>query len=104
MPTVRGTLTAGQAILLGVAVVGCATAATITGHLSGAELVSILTMVGGGTAGVVGAHVGASQVSAAWGATTQTAPGAPAPSSTGGPSVPPPPVGAQVIGAPGALR
>ena len=82
-------LTAGQAVALGVVVVGCATAATITGHLPGSDLLAILTAVGGGTAGVVGAHVGASQVSAALGSPAQPAPAPPT-------SIPAPGVGATV--------
>lgn len=49
-----------QALILGVVVVGCATAATITGHLTGNDLLTVFTTVGIGGAVVAGAHVGGS--------------------------------------------
>lgn len=53
-----------QAMIIGVVIVGCATAATITGHLTGEQLLATCTLVGGGAVGVTGAHVGANAATA----------------------------------------
>jgi hypothetical protein len=59
MNFIRNAANASQAIILGVVIVGCATATTITGHLTGSDLLVVLGVASGVTGGVTGAHVGA---------------------------------------------
>ena len=98
MNFLRTTLTTGQALVLGVVIVGCATAATITGHLTGTELLTALGLVGGGAAGVTGAHVGATNtVNALTGSTglisaAQSGTAQPGPAAVASPPAGPAPV------------
>lgn len=54
-----------QALLLAVVVVGCATGACITGHISGTEYLGVLAGVGFGGGTVATAHVVGTQVNQA---------------------------------------
>lgn len=58
MQAIANTGTKAQALILGVVVVGCATAATITGHLTGNDLLVVLTGAVGAGGAVTAAHVG----------------------------------------------
>lgn len=99
-----------QALILGVVVIGCATAATVTGHLSGSDLMTVLLTVGTGGAVVAGAHVGGTVATQA-ATTAPPAVGAGTPAGTGdvshpaGPApatAPPPPDPAIAVNAPAA--
>lgn len=69
----------GQPLLLGLAIIGCATAGLLTGHLTAADWGTTIGLTVGGGAIVGTAHVVGTQVN--------TAAGSPPPSS------PPPPSG-----------
>lgn len=78
MTKLASALSTGQALILAVVVVGCATAAVITGHISGGDFLGILGGVGLTGGVVTTAHVVGTQVNTAAGSTTTT------PAPTGG--------------------
>ena len=78
MTKLVGAFTATQAAVLAVAIVGCATAATVTGHMSTDQYTSLLLTIGGGGIAVTGAHVGGN-VASSTAAAPLPAPSPPAP-------------------------
>lgn len=66
-------LTGTQPLLLALGVLGCATAACITGHISGTDFLAVAGVVGGGAGIVTTAHVVGTQVNTAAGASPTTA-------------------------------
>lgn len=53
-------ISTSQALILGVVVVGCSTAAVVTGHISGSEFMTAVGIVLGAGGAVTAAHVGGS--------------------------------------------
>ena len=99
MNLLRSALTTSQAMVLGVVIVGCATAATITGHLTGSELLTALGLVGGGAVGVTGAHIGANTAANAIASgVTAAAANTAAPTVPASPSPAPPPANLTATG------
>lgn len=90
-------MSTGQALVLGVVVVGCSTAGLITGHLSSADFMTLTGVTIGAGGAVTAAHVGGS---VATGAQTVTAGGPPSPPAVTIPDRPVP-AAAQANGAVG---
>lgn len=73
MTALVNALSTVQALLLALAIVGCATAATITGHLTGTELLGVFAGLGVIGGGVTTAHVVGTQINTAAGSSPQPA-------------------------------
>lgn len=75
MKTLVSFLSTSQALVLGVVTIGCATAGLLTGHLDQGAWLGVTGGVGAAGSLVTTAHVVGTQVNAAAGSPTSTAPG-----------------------------
>ena len=72
MTKIFGALTAAQALVAGLAILGCATAALLTNHLTSTDFLGVLAGLGFISAPIATAHVVGTQVNAAANASTPT--------------------------------
>lgn len=78
MVKLASVVSTGQALILGVVVMGCATAAVVTGHISGSDFMTVTGITLGAGGAVTAAHVGGVVANSSGAASAAPAPVAPA--------------------------